>query len=109
MQKGTRGANFYGEECQAGVKGVLLRESPQEAQTIDVASQEEPVEPNSLPEEFGENKSDLRDEVATETEELKEEMNEPTQVKEEPFSWEEKLAEAREKELEKKPKGNRFI
>ena len=39
----------------------------------------------------------------------KEEMNEPTQVKEEPFSWEEKLAEAREKELEKKPKGNRFI
>ena len=109
MQKGTRGANLYGEECQAGVKGTIQNEVSEEAQMIHLATQEEPMEPDSLPAEFGENKADLRDEVAKAADELVEEVSEPTQVKEEPFSWEEKLAEAREKELEKKPKGNRFI
>ena len=109
FNKGTKGSNLYGEECGAGVKGVLLRESPQEAQTIDVASPEELAQSNLPDGEMSQSKWDTTTEVGKEVTISTEEVAKPAPVKDESFSWEEKLAEAREKEAEQKPKENRFI
>ena len=109
FNKGTKGSNLYGEECGAGVKGVLLRELPQEAQTIDVASPEELAQSNLPDGEMSQSKWDTTTEVGKEVTISTEEVAKPTPVKDESFSWEEKLAEAREKEAEQKPKENRFI